>query len=331
MIHQKRFPQPDIPIYQSQRGRKKPALKEVEDVTTFYNDPQNLEKSFEFKVYKDKKLAEQLNLVFKDKCAYCDRNHKAGSSDDIEHFRPKGAVNKFTDLKDQTSQKPGYYWLAADWDNLLISCPRCNRAEKYEQELQAASPPQAAPMTAVFLLGKKDRFPLEDEINRAKVPRDDITREKALLLNPCVDDPEEYFMYVVEGESTKIGIINAKPDISAERRKRAEASIFVYALNRPPLVAERSKCVSDLKRDISQLVQALWIFVKQKQLPVSDIFHETQNLDLAFERLKTAIEKSAPYLGIKRQMFQQALEWESVKELKEKLNVDLSDFLSIGQ
>jgi len=315
MIFQKRFPQPDIPIYQAPVGKRKTASKEMLDAIAFYQDLAKINESFDFQVYKDDELAKQLNLVFHDKCAYCDCNHKAGTPDDIEHFRPKGALNKFSDLKDQKSEKPGYYWLAGDWENLLISCPRCNRAEKYDTGIKAD------------LWGKKDRFPLADENKRARKPGDDIAAEEALLINPCIENPEEYFTYVVEGELKEIGLIKPKDDIDEHRKKRAEASWIVYALNRPPLVSERNKCVTDLKRDISQLVTALWIFVKRNQILGADIIYEKQNLDLAIERLKSAIEKTAPFLGVKRQMFRQALEWESVKELKQKLNVDLADFL----
>ena len=316
MIHHERFPEPDIPVFRKQPSAKKTASQERKTAIEFYEIPDNLNKSFTYKVYKNDELAKQLNRVFMNKCAYCDCNYKAGTPDDIEHFRPKGAVNKFVGFVDQKeSDKPGYYWLAADWDNLFISCPRCNRAEKYDTGLSSE------------LWGKKDRFPVADETKRARKPEADLASEGALLINPCIDDPEYFFTYVVEGNVKEIGLVKPKDELNADEKKRAETSWIVYALNRPPLVSERNKCVTDLKRDISQLVTALWIFVKRNQIPGADIIYEKQNLDLAIERLKSAIEKTAPFLGVKRQMFRQALEWEAVKELKQKLNVDLADFL----
>jgi hypothetical protein len=53
-----------------------------------------------------------------------------------------------------------------------------------------------------------------------------------LLVNPCIDDPVEFFRYYD-------GLILPRQDISGQKRKMAEHSIRVYALNRSALVYDR--------------------------------------------------------------------------------------------
>ena len=42
----------------------------------------------------------------------------------MEHYRPKARVST------EQGDKPGYYWLAARWENLLPSCTDCNSPRK---------------------------------------------------------------------------------------------------------------------------------------------------------------------------------------------------------
>ena len=56
------------------------------------------------------------------RCAYCEGRNSAGEFGDAEHYRPKGEV---TENRKPISH-PGYYWLAYEWYNLLLSCKKCN-------------------------------------------------------------------------------------------------------------------------------------------------------------------------------------------------------------
>src|SRR2546423_9413583 len=74
--------------------------------------------AFKFTVYNHDEIRDRLSDAFNGVCAYCEAPISAV---EIEHFRPKGAV--------QTADRPeppGYYWLAATWENLLPSCYYCN-------------------------------------------------------------------------------------------------------------------------------------------------------------------------------------------------------------
>lgn len=97
------------------------------------------------------------------KCCFCEvRIEHPYMHRHVEHWRPKGGVRQDSDGADEF---PGYYWLAYDWDNLLLACVVCN---------------------STF---KGTCFPLADPAARARSHRDRIRAETPLLLKPDVDDP----------------------------------------------------------------------------------------------------------------------------------------------
>lgn len=57
--------------------------------------------------YKLKDITAKLNILYKNKCAYCEQKIELIH---VEHYRPKSI----------------YYWLAHSWDNLIIACFFCN-------------------------------------------------------------------------------------------------------------------------------------------------------------------------------------------------------------
>jgi 5-methylcytosine-specific restriction endonuclease McrA len=175
--------------------------------------------SFEFETYNDSMLKDELKKFFT-KCAYCESSYGAVYDGDIEHFRPKGKVNE------KSPQTPGYYWLANDWDNLLLACQHCNQRRNHLLDGE----------TSLKGLGKLDQFPLSDETKRVSTHLELLDEEEKvrLLLNPCKDRPEEHFEY----ENTEAVI---RPIT-----KKGESSVRVYALQRPLLVQERKKRLKQL-------------------------------------------------------------------------------------
>ena len=82
---------------------------------------------------------------------------------DVEHFRPKSATqNRLGD----SLQKPGYYWLVYDWQNLYFSCKPCNQTYK------------------------RNLFPLQICTNRATNHNINIEQEDSALIDPYKEDPE---------------------------------------------------------------------------------------------------------------------------------------------
>src|SRR5688500_1280853 len=89
----------------------------------FYADEANRDESFDFRAYGHDDVKLELERMFHQKCAYCESDYGATEPVDVEHYRPKGAFLR----PDGSLSNPGYYWLAAEWTNLLPSCIDCNR------------------------------------------------------------------------------------------------------------------------------------------------------------------------------------------------------------
>jgi len=83
----------------------------------------------------------------------------------------------------QALQRPGYYWLAYEWDNLYLACPGCN--QRHKQNL----------------------FPLQNPTGRAVNHQYSIDSELPLFIDPGKENPEEFIgfrgeiAYAVEGNT----------------------------------------------------------------------------------------------------------------------------------
>ncbi len=151
---------------------------------------------------------------FHGKCMYCEGSYLAGSYLDVEHYRPKKKVTidkksgntvKIKDAKGNEKDHPGYYWLAYDWRNLLLSCEKCNRGS-----------------------GKMNQFPIKGK--RACCREDRLEEEDPLLLNPYEEEnPGEHF---------EISQIDGLIEGSTEKGKR---TIDICDLNREELYTRRLK------------------------------------------------------------------------------------------
>ena len=173
----------------------------------------------DFKAYKGKDVVEALRLMFHCKCAYCEFNYAAGGPEDVEHFRPKGGV-----MDDGVLKKPGYYWLASEWTNLLASCTDCNRAR---QKLFSDGTHETS--------GKASYFPLRNKAKRWRDP-EAACEEECLLINPCEVEPDLHIEFLEDG------LIRAKLDEHGVESDLGKETIEVFGLRRHSLVVERA-CV----------------------------------------------------------------------------------------
>ena len=143
------------------------------------------------------------------KCCYCERLRDQAEMD-VEHFRPKARIK-------ENPEHPGYWWLAYNWDNLLIACKKCNNK-------------------------KGSQFPLKNENKRAR-EYEEIEKENPLLINPLIENPEDLIEYYIPPEDS------AKPIIMIEaigKCERAEKTIKdLTGINSKELLLERAKCFKD--------------------------------------------------------------------------------------
>ncbi len=262
MINVKRLDIPDILKHGSNPLSE--GEKETKDAITFFGDLINHQSKYRkigqnrariqksYTVYSDISVRKVLLKMFHGKCAYCESKITAIYNGDIEHFRPKG------EIKEANPSKPGYYWLAADWDNLLFACPFCNQTNTHEITEKG--------IPKEVVLGKLDQFPLISEKYRLKHAHGNIyftdkaTYQKAfeleeserLLLNPCVDkEIEKFFKYEDDGAI----VINDK--LTSIEQKKSETSIRVYALHRLGLSQARREKVIQIKAQIKRVEQAI--------------------------------------------------------------------------
>jgi uncharacterized protein (TIGR02646 family) len=103
------------------------------------------------------------------RCCYCEAQIQCDYSD-VEHFRPKARADRRNGTLDA-----GYWWLTWTWENLLFSCPNCNRS------------------------AKKDFFPLEAGSVPLLPEEPPPGRELPTLIDPCGEDPVESIQFVFDG------------------------------------------------------------------------------------------------------------------------------------
>ena len=117
--------------------------------------------------YGHKSVRQALSRAQFGKCCYCEvKIPKPYAYENVEHFRPKSQSRQDDNSPEN---RPGYYWLAYDWENLFLSCGHCNST--YKQDL----------------------FPLADDNLRARSHHDDIAQEAPLILNPSgPEDPRDH-------------------------------------------------------------------------------------------------------------------------------------------
>jgi uncharacterized protein (TIGR02646 family) len=121
-----------------------------------------------------------------EKCAYCEGNPLVTGDGTIDHFRPKVEVKGKGNKK--TIHRPGYWWLAYDWNNWLFSCLKCNRL-------------------------KGNQFPVRAP---AQLQQGCEHAEDALLIQPYLQDPECHFEF---NEAGVIGPTSEEGDATIKALK----------------------------------------------------------------------------------------------------------------
>lgn len=191
-----------------------PGAEERANAIAHFTSPDwKTKRPFRFSAYLQAEVRDALFKAFDGVCAYCEA---PVASFEIEHYRPKGAVRTATGKR-----SPGYYWLAATWENLLPSCHQCNT------ELWTEHPDGRRRKS-----GKGTWFPLEDEGERATREGEDA-RERPLLLHPYLDEPAEHLEFVEEGAVRPRGGRDGSPS------RRGEATIALLGLDRRGLADAR--------------------------------------------------------------------------------------------
>lgn len=126
--------------------------------------------AFDNDIYGHAEVKEALKDLQAGKCCFCEAKITHISHGDVEHFRPKAG---WVQDKEKLN-RPGYYWLAYDWQNLLLCCEICNRRHK------------------------RNLFPLLNADSRAGSHHQDIKNENPVFIHPVLDDPGLFIAFKEE-------------------------------------------------------------------------------------------------------------------------------------
>jgi uncharacterized protein (TIGR02646 family) len=199
------------------------------------------------------KFLKALREVFNGKCAYCESAIPLEvTKSEYDHFRPKSGARGFG----KEFSTDHYWWLTYEWNNLYYCCRNCNQY-------------------------KSTWFPVEEERSPIKTPYSDIiTFEKALLIDPCVDKPEEHLTFNEQG---KVDFLSAK----------GKATIEIIKLNRSELVEARRHVIHKLKNEWERF-NALFSSPNENMIAINEF---AKSWGYIFNNKSTM-----PHLAIQRQI-----------------------------
>src|SRR4030095_4175702 len=229
------------------------ASKQTFDFTVA-SKPKNI---FIFKVYEfstslygdfKKYLIERL---FDKRCAYCESDITHIDHGDVEHFRPKGEVTE--DLS-----HPGYYWLAYNENNFLLSCAKCNQSG-----------------------AKLNHFPIMGK--RAMGPGDDLKGEECLIINPYEDDSDKELDFSPKDFELCSGV-------AAALTQKGTESIKVYNLNRDDLSRRRGETQTNVLTTLSSKISMALLSKKTETI---NTIIENEILDSEKHEYATAAKAAA--------------------------------------
>lgn len=243
------------------------AQKRLEE---FYARPRNSRSQEKYSKSFEPELRDQflraLGEVFKGKCAYCESIISATSIAEYDHFRPQNGARGF----EKEFSADHYWWLTYNWSNLYSCCPRCNQY-------------------------KSTWFPVEGERAPINASYEDVLKyEQILLIDPCIDRPEEHIIFNEDGQADFLS-------------SKGKATIEIIKLNRSELVESRKEISQNLKEEW-KLFNALFKSPDKNMDVINEIARSWRDIING--------ESNKPYLAIQRQL------------LANRLNdTDLGDYL----
>ncbi len=188
--------------------------KELEE---FFASPAGERKKlrFRFESVASYRVVAALRKAFLGKCAYCESPIKEASSGQLDSFRPRQRAVGLDGRVDEDH----YWWLAYEWSNVRACCVTCNRL-------------------------KASRFPIEGPRALPGTTGKELEKENRLLLDPCIDIPEEQLLFNDQGQV-------------ASSTLKGRTTIDVLGLNREDLVLQRGTALKELQVEWRDLLQAL--------------------------------------------------------------------------
>jgi uncharacterized protein (TIGR02646 family) len=228
---------------------------------------ETIKTSDDIKGYAPIEVKKRLEIIFHQKCAFCESDTKAGAQYDTEHFRPKKT----------------YYWLAYEWSNFLLSCQRCNREYKLGR-----FPIDKIAATAPFI-DFEDSNSVIAFVQTCHIQSDALQNEEPLLLHPVLDNPTRHLEFNVQGE------------VIAKSRKGEEAIRFYGLSNlekRPELIIARRQVIKNIKDRVKRAVNR-YAKSTNKEMLYGDLLDIQTDLSIWIEQSRDPNRtESQPYIAV---------------------------------
>ena len=240
------------------------------------------EHDFSSHFYSHDSVKKTLRHIYRDKCAYCECKVDAGAFLQVDHFRPKRSVK-------EDDGHGGYYWLAYEWSNLILCCPKCNgeKSTHFPVRGRRVAPPQTD-------LARTDRM-------QWRADSKNFIDEDPLLLHPEIDQPEEHFEFLRDGTI-------------CPKTERGRATVGICGLDRESLNIQRKNRIDRFKSAIWDQVDILFCDQQKKggsRLSSRDaFFHDLElGFDTLFKSLMNAEKPDCEYSCLGRHMIQKFYEF----------------------
>lgn len=210
-----------------------------------YEDQERQERyQFDASILREAKTA--VTDMCKGKCAYCESPIGTLSDGDVDNFRPKAGARG---LEPNDYSPQHYWWLAYEWENLLLSCQVCGRKNK------------------------RDLFPVEGVRAAIGTRGAELRTERALLIDPTIDDPEDHLVFQNDG------LVNPLT-------KQGATTIEILRLNRSELVQLRGIQAKTLEIDLDFLPQAAGNEILRQDIfrivdRIGDLFSDSPSVEFA--------------------------------------------------
>jgi uncharacterized protein (TIGR02646 family) len=206
-----------------------------------------------------------LEELFRHKCAFCESPDTKANPLDVGHFRPVGEIidplahepssqSSSASSSAARSSRTGYWWLTYEWENLYLICRACAERSRVV-------------------------FPVVGRRASVDVRGPDLQHEKPLLIDPCVDRPDEFLTFMTTGLP---GVVSAR-DQSQANAFRAQVTIETYELNRQELVGQRAAAMKALRH--------VWSATKRGPFR-------------GYDEVRSAIAADRPFLGCVTELIQ---------------------------
>ncbi|MFT3856678.1 MAG: hypothetical protein QM742_03980 [Aquabacterium sp.] len=204
--------------------------------------------------YRPPEAKARLVLDHYGKCAFCESRFYSTAVGDVEHYRPKGGYNEFdrntpSGLSKRSGQ--GYFWLAYNWNNHLLSCKMCN--SEFKGNIAFLMPDMLDPDEAKLT----ERLSWDSPAAQT---------ESLVLLNPADPndpDPRAEISFDPTSGLAIGGVLDDKGRFISVSH-RGGATIQYMGLNRPDLVFARANHLLLLRSvfvEMTRSYQAVLMFL----------------------------------------------------------------------